>query len=69
MNNNRYLSPHELSERWGFHQESVRRMIRERRIPALRMGRRLRVSLLDVESFEAASRMIPRVAQFTEAAQ
>ena len=52
----RYLSPDELHRRWGFHVESIRRMVREGRIGSLRIGRRLRVSLEEVEKFEVDHR-------------
>lgn len=56
----RYLSPDELHYRWGFHVESIRRMIREGRIGALRIGKRLRVALADVEAFEANHQLVRR---------
>ena len=52
-----YLSPRELHERWGMHPESIRRIIREGRIGALRIGKRLRVSLEHIEQFEAECRI------------
>ena len=58
--NTQYLSPLDLHSRWNFHEESVRRMIRERRLPAVRIGKRLRVLLADVEKFEAESRLLPK---------
>ena len=56
-----YVSPRQLHERWGLHEESVRRILREGRIPAIRIGKRLRVALPDVEAYEAARRIIPPV--------
>lgn len=53
-----YLDTREISERLAFHQESVRRMIREGRLPATRLGKRLRVSLDDLEAFEAGHRVV-----------
>ena len=50
----RFLSPRQLASRWSFHEESVRRMIRSRRILAVRIGRRLRVPSDQVAVFEAA---------------
>lgn len=58
-----YISPSDLRERWGFHTESIRRMIRAGRLPAYRFGRRLRVLLADVESYEAAQRINRYVTQ------
>ena len=57
-NNVTYLSTNQLHERWGFHKESVRRMIREGRLSAVRFGKRLRVSLADIEAFEARGRVL-----------
>lgn len=56
-----YLSSRQLHKRWNFHQESVRRIIREGRLPAVRIGKRLRVLLSDVEAYEAANLFVPRV--------
>ena len=55
-----YLDTREISDRLSFHQESVRRMIRQGRLPATRLGRRLRVSLDDLEAFESAHRVLAR---------
>ena len=52
-----HLSPSQLHARWGFHPESIRRMVREGRLPALRIGNRLRVALADVEAHETAHRV------------
>jgi excisionase family DNA binding protein len=54
------LSPRGLATRWSFHVESCRRMIREGRLPALRIGKRLRVKVADVEAFEIAHSIKPR---------
>jgi excisionase family DNA binding protein len=51
------LSPTQLAQRWVFHVESIRRILRERRLPAFRVGGRLRVQLTDVEAFEASHRV------------
>ena len=53
-----YLDTRQISERLAFHQESVRRMIREGRLPATRMGKRLRVTLDDLEAFEVGHRVV-----------
>lgn len=53
-----FLSSHQLQQRWGFHQESIRRMIREGRLPAVRFGKRLRVSLADIEAYENTNRLV-----------
>jgi excisionase family DNA binding protein len=57
MNSTLFLTPRQLHERWNFHPESIRRIIREGRLPAIRIGKRLRIALADVEAFEAASRI------------
>lgn len=54
-----FLSVAQLARRWQMHAESVRRMIREKRLPAVRIGRRLRVSLADVERLEGEGRTRP----------
>ena len=46
--------PRQLAVRWGLHEESIRRMIREGRLPAMRIGRRLRVTDNSVLAFEEA---------------
>jgi excisionase family DNA binding protein len=67
----RFLSPRQLASRWSFHEESVRRMIRSRRIPAVRIGKRLRVPGDQVEAFEQAHSLLPHgsIARAKEAAQ
>lgn len=52
-----YISPRQLADKWGFHEESIRRMIREGKLRAVRLGNRLRVSLKEVRAFEAANRV------------
>jgi excisionase family DNA binding protein len=53
------LSPRQLAARWCFHEESIRRMVREGRLPAIRLGKRLRVALDDILNIEAAHRVVP----------
>lgn len=53
-----FLSPAQLHERWSMHPESVRRILRQGRLPAIRIGRRLRVSLKEIETYEAANRVM-----------
>lgn len=55
-----YLSSRQLSERLSYHPESIRRMVREGRLPAIRIGKRLRFSMTDIEAYEAASRVLRR---------
>ena len=52
-----YLSPRDLSQRWSFHPESIRRMLREGRLPVTKMGKRVRVALADVLAYEEQNRM------------
>jgi excisionase family DNA binding protein len=52
-----YLSPRELSQRWSFHPESIRRMLREGRLPVTKMGKRLRIAIADVLIYEGQNRM------------
>ena len=56
--NDSYISAQQLHLRWGVHIESVRRMIREGKLPAIRVGpRRLRISVADIEAYEASNRV------------
>ena len=54
-----FLNPSQLHTRWGFHPESIRRMVRQGRLPAVRIGKRLLVSQTDVEAFEQDHRVQP----------
>jgi excisionase family DNA binding protein len=56
MSNAAYLTPTQISHRWSFHSESVRRMIRQGRLPAVRIGGRLLVAQGAIETFESANR-------------
>lgn len=47
-----YFSPRHLRQRWGFHEESIRRMIRDGRISAIQIGNRLRVHASEVQRVE-----------------
>jgi len=47
-----FLTVASLAQRWQFHPESVRRMIRQGRVPATIVGRRVRVALATVEAIE-----------------
>lgn len=49
----KYLTPHQLAERWGWHTESVRRMLRERRMASVIVSRRRLVPLSEIERTEA----------------
>lgn len=52
------LSPRQLAARWSFHEESVRRMVREGRLPAIRFRKHLRIGLEDIRAFELAHRTV-----------
>jgi len=61
MTDQHYLSPRQIHFRWSCHEESIRRMIRNGRLPAIRFGnRRLRVAMADVEAYEASNRIKTR---------
>ena len=47
-----FLTVVEVARRWQLHPESVRRMIRQEGIPAVRVGRHNRVALSALEKFE-----------------
>ena len=50
--NERFITPTALARRWSFHPESVRRICRMGRLPTLRIGRRIRISLASIEAIE-----------------
>lgn len=47
-----YFTPSELAERWGFHKESIRRMIRQGRLPTARASRRLLIPVEEIKKYE-----------------
>jgi excisionase family DNA binding protein len=47
-----FLTVAEVAQRWLLHPESVRRMIRQGRVPRVMVGRQNRVALSSVEAFE-----------------
>ncbi len=53
---NHYFTPASLRDRWSFHAESIRRIIRQRRLPAVRVGKRILIARADVEAFELKHR-------------
>lgn len=53
----KFLTPQQLADRWGWHVESVRRAIRQGRIPAHVIWRRLLISITEVERIEAAGKI------------
>lgn len=48
----KYLTPHQVAERWGWHTESVRRMLRERRMASVIVSRRRLVPLAEIQRVE-----------------
>lgn len=52
-----FHTPTQLHHRWSFHPESIRRMIRQGRLPAVRIGKRLLCRHDDVEAFEQRNRV------------
>ena len=58
-----FTTPAQLHKRWGFHCESIRRLIRQGRLPAMRIGRRLLIAEADVLAFENSHRVMPREAR------
>lgn len=52
-----FLTPHQVAERWGWHVESVRRAVRERRIESVVIFRRRLIPLAEVERIEAEGRI------------
>ena len=53
----KFLTPQQLGSRWSMHQESIRRMIRQRRIESVIIARRRLVPLSEIERIEAESRI------------
>ncbi len=52
-----YLRPYHLRQRWGFTTEAIRGMVRQGRLPAVRIGKRLLIDPVDVEAFETEGRV------------
>lgn len=49
----KFLTPQQVADRWGWHVESVRRAIRQRRIASIILSRRRLVPLPEIERTEA----------------
>ncbi len=47
-----FLTPTEVAERWHYHRESVRRLVRQGELVSVRLGGRVRVPLKEVERYE-----------------
>ena len=54
MNQTRYLTTSDLGARYGYHIGSIRRMIRRKRLPAVRVGRSYFFPPEAIAAFEAA---------------
>ncbi len=53
-----YFTPSQLAARWGFHPESIRRLIRQGQIEAVVLHRRLLVPVAAVERIESEGRLL-----------
>ena len=51
------LTPQEAADRLGTSLRFVRRLIFERRIPFIRVGRHVRIAAIDLDAFIAAGRV------------
>jgi excisionase family DNA binding protein len=51
------LSPQEVADRLGTSLRFVRRLVLERRIPFVKVGRHVRIATSDLEAFIAAGRV------------
>ena len=58
IQNKSFLDVAALSALWHLHPESIRRLIRAGRLPAVRFGRRLRIGLEAVQAYESSQRVI-----------
>ena len=52
-----YLTPALVAKRWGWHEESVRRWVRKRKIECVVVGRRILIAPESVEAVEGAGRI------------
>ena len=50
---NRLLNAGDLAERWGVSKDAVYRMVRQGRIPAVRLGKHVRFHQSSIDEFEA----------------
>jgi hypothetical protein len=53
----KFLTPRQVADRWGWHTESVRRMLRERRMASVIISRRRLVPIAEIERIEAEGRI------------
>ena len=54
------LSPREISRRWNTHPETARRMMRDGRLPAFKLGGRLRSPEEAVRAYETAHAVVAK---------
>ena len=54
----KFFTPRQVADRWGWHVESVRRAIRQRRIEFVVISRRLLIPIAEVERIEAEGRLV-----------
>ena len=52
-----YFTTDQTASRWGFHSESIRRLVRDRKIAAIIIGRRLLIPLSEIERIEREGRI------------
>jgi len=53
------LTPQEAAERLGTSLRFVRRLVFQRRIPFIKVGRHVRIATSDLDAFIAAGRVVP----------
>jgi len=52
-----YFTTDQVASRWGFHPESIRRLIRQRSIAAVVLGRRLLIPVSEIDRIEREGRI------------
>ena len=58
----RFYTPFEVAKRWHFHEESVRRILRERRMASIVIGRRRLIEDVEIERVEREG-SLPRLSK------
>lgn len=53
----KFFTPSQVADRWGWHPESVRRAIREKRFSSVIISRRRLVPITEVERIESEGRV------------
>ena len=51
-----FLTTAQLAERWHYHQESIRRLVREGELSCVRLGRQVRLPVEEIERYEQQHR-------------